>query len=87
MKKINKICTLLIISWLIFYNKCFADLIGFPNEPTYPKRPIQSSEAIIYWPGVFISGLLVLIVVTCAIIIIKKLIKNKNEKERESKNG
>lgn len=88
MKKIRKIGALLAIFILNFYNTCFADLVwrdpetgeihgGGTVRPTVPEtKPVNY----------VLIGIIVLVVVVCAVFIIRRIIKKKKEKENDNDN-
>lgn len=84
MKKNRKINGLAVLSFLSFINVCFADVI-FPGESAkghgvqYYHDPQPNISRYI---GI---GILVLTIAICAIIIIKRTIKNKKEKSNDNK--
>ena len=87
MKKIKKIGALITIFILNFYNTCFADLVlndtngemsGGKGEI---KPPVSETNPVVDY---ILIGILVLVVVVCAVLIIRRIIKNKKEKENDN---
>lgn len=88
MKEIKKIGALIAIFILNFYNTCFADLVwkdpetgewvgGGTARPTVPEtKPVNY----------VLIGIIVLVIVVCAVFIIRRIIKKKKEKENENDN-
>ena len=86
MKKIKKIVSLAVILLLNFYTTCFADIVLFDREtgrelngggtlkPTVPESKPTNHILI---------GILVLVIVICAVIFIRKIIKKKREKDNK----
>jgi hypothetical protein len=89
MKKIKKIGGLAVLSFLSFVNICFADII-FPGQSPeghgvqyyHDPEPIVPTSNVLRYIGI---GVLVLAIAICAIIIIKRTIKNKKEKSNDNK--
>ena len=85
MKKIKKIGGLVTVYLLALYNTCFADVIVNNVNPKthgyhyYPKAKPKTNYVLI--------GALVLVIVVCTIVIIKRIIKNKKEKVKENENN
>ena len=87
MKKIKKFGVLLAVFILNFYNTCFADVVWF--DPDTGKRISggtarlagSKTEPVNY----VLIGILVLAVIVCAVLIIRRIIKKKKEKENDNK--
>ena len=86
MKKIKKIGGLVTIFLLNFYNTCFADVV-IGNGPApeghglHRIPPASEPEPINY----VLIGILVLVIAICAVLIIRRIIKKKKEKENDNK--
>ncbi len=88
-RKINGLAVLSFLSFLSFINVCFADVI-FPGESAkghgvqyyHDPEPIVPTSNVLRYIGI---GVLVLAIAICAIIIIKRTIKNKKEKSNDNK--
>ena len=80
MKKFKKIGALITIFFLNFYNTCFADLV----DPKFTKKGgLKSTNFESDFLNYILIGILVLVVVTIAIIIIYRIIKNQKEQKND----
>ena len=83
MKKIKKIGVLVVAFIFNFCNICFADAIMLGESPKghglhrYPSEP----EPINY----ILIGILVLVIVVCAVMIIRRMLKKNKEKSNDNK--
>lgn len=76
MKKIKGLVGMLTVTIFSFCNVCFADLIG-PNMKPMKPAPRGSYYSVTTYIAI---GIVVLLAVVCAIILIKKAIKNNKVK-------
>ena len=87
LKKIKKIGALITIFILNFYNTCFADLVWYDENGKIHradggvKPPVLETNPVNY----VLIGILALVVVVCAVFIIRRIIKKKKEKENDNK--
>ena len=87
MKKIRKIGALLTIFILNFYNTCFADVVWIDPKTGEviggggARENVPEIKTVNY----VLIGIIVLVVVICAIFIIRSIIKKKKEKGNDNK--
>lgn len=86
MKTIKRIGGLVAVFLFTIYNTCFADVVmpGGTSHPS-PLREVGDDVPAIYvLIGYVLIGILVLVVIICTVIIIRRIIKNKKDKENDN---
>ena len=86
MKKIKKIVALITIFILNFYNVCFADIVwvdeyGNSYRGDVVRPDVPKTNPVDY----VLIGILVLVVIICAVFIIRRIIKKKKENDNDNK--
>ena len=87
MKKIKKIGGLIAVFLLTIYNTCFADVVmsgqSYSGHGTSWKNiPDSKPELTVNY---VLIGIIVAVVIVCAVFIIRSIMKKKKEKENDNK--